>query len=86
MGEKEKIFQINLELQCKISFQMQMQQIMHQRTILYCFFFNNFNNLIFHVFEDKNDFLKEKLFVHFSKRTLTMPMRVQENQKPMNKQ
>jgi hypothetical protein len=51
--EREKVFQINLELQCKISFKMQMQQIMHQMTILYCVFFNNFNNLIFNVFEDK---------------------------------
>jgi hypothetical protein len=67
MGGKEKVFQINLELQCKISFKMQMQQITHQRTILYCFFFNNFNNLIFNVFEDKNDFLKEKLCSLFKK-------------------
>ena len=65
--EREKVFQINLELQCKISFKMQMQQIMHQITILYCFFFNNFNNLIFNVFKDKNDFLKEKLLFTFQK-------------------
>jgi hypothetical protein len=29
--EREKVFQINLELQCKISFKMKMQQITNQQ-------------------------------------------------------
>jgi hypothetical protein len=37
---------------------------------------------MFNVFENENDFLKEKTFVHFSKRTLTMLMRVQKIKKP----
>jgi hypothetical protein len=51
--EREKFFQINLELQCKISLEMQMQTITYQMTTLYCVFFkyfNNLNNLIFNVF------------------------------------
>jgi hypothetical protein len=64
--EREKVFQINLELKCKISFKMQIQQITYQMTILYCVFFNNFNNLnnlIFNVSKNENDFLKEKNFL-----------------------
>jgi hypothetical protein len=51
--EREKVFQIELELQCKISFKMKMQTITYQMTILYCVFFKHFinlNNLIFNVF------------------------------------
>jgi hypothetical protein len=84
MYGREKVFQINLELQCKISFKMKMQTITYQMTILYCVFFkyfNNLNNLIFNVFENKNNFLKEKHFVHFSKRTHTMTARVQKIKK-----
>jgi hypothetical protein len=79
--EREKVFQINLELQCKISFKMQMQQITHQMTILYCVFFNNFNNLIFNVFEDEKDFLKEKLLFTFQKGP-SLFNESTENQKP----
>jgi hypothetical protein len=51
--EREKVFQINLELQSKLSFQMSMQTIIYLMKILYCVFFkyfNNLNNLIFKVF------------------------------------
>jgi hypothetical protein len=53
MYGRERVFQINLELQCKIFFQMPMQTIIYQMKILYCVFFkyfNNLNNLIFNVF------------------------------------
>jgi hypothetical protein len=68
--EREKVFQINLELQCKISFKMQMQTITYQMIILYCVFFNNFNNcnnLIFNVSENEKNFLKEKILFTFQK-------------------
>jgi hypothetical protein len=68
--EREKFFQINLELQCKISFKMQMQTITYQMIILYCVFFNNLNNrnnLIFNVSENEKNFLKEKLLFTFQK-------------------
>jgi hypothetical protein len=38
--EREKVFQINLELQCTISFQMSMQTITYQMKILYVSFSN----------------------------------------------
>jgi hypothetical protein len=47
---------------------------------------SNLNNLIFQCFlKTKTSFLKEKTFVRFPKRTLTMPMRAHKI-KPTNKQ
>jgi hypothetical protein len=39
MYGREKVFQINLELQSKISFQIPMQTIIYQMKMLYCVFF-----------------------------------------------
>jgi hypothetical protein len=68
---------------------MQIQTINYQMTMLYCVFFkyfNNLNKLIFNVFYNEKNFLKEKLFVHFSKRTHTMTVRVLKIKSQMNKQ
>jgi pantothenate kinase len=58
-------------------------------TILYVSlfqYFNNLQNFDFQCFvDDKNNLMKEKLCVHFSERTLTIPMREQKI-KSMNKQ
>jgi hypothetical protein len=43
--EREKIFQINPKLQFTISFQMSMQTITYQMTMLYVSLFQYFNNL-----------------------------------------
>jgi hypothetical protein len=82
--EREKVFQINLELQCKISFQMPTQTIIYQIELLYCVFFkyfNNLNNLIFQCFlKTKTSFLKEKTSVHFSKKDSDYDSKSTENQ------
>jgi hypothetical protein len=73
---------------------MSMQTIINQMKILYVSFsiLQQSQNLIFQCFlKDKNNFLKEKLVVHFPKRTLTIPMRdgksnhnEQANNNPIN--
>jgi hypothetical protein len=57
---------------------MSMQTIIHQMTISMCLFQILQQSLKFDFqcfLKDKNKFLKEKLVVHFPKRTLTIPMR-----------
>jgi hypothetical protein len=73
--EREKVFQINLEVQCKISFEMQMQTITYQMTILYCVFFtyfNNLNNLIFNVFLKRKEFFERKICCSLFKKGPTL--------------